>query len=367
MQTAKLPLQKSRASSPREFLSSFNYFRGVSILIIVAGHCFGMVGWQRDGVSEEIFFNLISGGTSLFVFISGFLFHHIFYEHFKYKKFLISKFRNVFLPYLFMSIFPISLSFFGKSDAGEFSGYFFAQGQGFWVEYLRPVLLFIWTGRASTAYWYIPFVMLLFCLSPFFIAYINSNLRLRNFFFFISLSISIVIHRPIGNILVIQSLFYFLPVYLLGIQSSIHRDFIYRRLKNKEPLLALLAVVCAILQSTVFHSTGNFEKSAFVITVPDIVIIQKLLLCLFFMVFLHRFESVQLPLLNRIASASFAIFFLHPLVIKVFRFVLERWEPAIPGFLAWAIFTPLVVLCCYSIATVVKKTFPSFSRMLIGW
>jgi len=51
-------------------LVSFDYFRGVAILFIVAGHSYGP--WGINTLPEKILSNLITGGTALFVFISGF-------------------------------------------------------------------------------------------------------------------------------------------------------------------------------------------------------------------------------------------------------------------------------------------------------
>jgi len=42
-------------------------------------------------------------GTALFVFISGFLFHHIFYSRFNYRAFISRKIKDVLVPYLVLS------------------------------------------------------------------------------------------------------------------------------------------------------------------------------------------------------------------------------------------------------------------------
>lgn len=361
MKTSKKPKKST------EFLASLNYFRGIAILIIVAGHCFKLIDWQPNGLLGEALFNLFVGGTALFVFISGFLFHHIYHENFKYKKFLRSKLNNVITPYLFMSIIPISLAIFRKGGSSEFKSFFFTEGNGVWIDYIRPTFLYILTGKAILAYWYIPFAMIIFLLSPIFIPYINSNSICRGLILFSSLLIPITIHRPVGNFLVLQSVFYFSPVYLLGIQSSIHRNFIYRHLKNKEILLLTMAVVLAIFQSTYLNTVGNFQKPAFILTIPDVMIIQKCLLCLFFMVLLHRFEAVNIPVLNKTASASFAIFFLHALIIEGLRMGFKYFNISLPGLWAWFILVLLVTFFCYCIANVVKKRIPRSSRMLIGW
>lgn len=60
------------------FVEYINGFRGIAILLIVTGHYLPLV--KIDGTSKiNIFFiNIVQGGTALFVFISGFLFHTCF-------------------------------------------------------------------------------------------------------------------------------------------------------------------------------------------------------------------------------------------------------------------------------------------------
>ena len=363
-----IAIKEEQERPTRAFLNSFNYFRGVGIILIVAGHCFGIARWDPNSFGEDVFFSMIKGGTALFVFISGFLFHHVFYSKFNYKKFLTSKFKNVFIPYLFMSFVPIIFTVIGKGTGTESDSYFFTQDKGIWAEYIRPALLYLWTGDAVLAYWYIPFAMVMFALSPIFMAYINSSLTVRNVILFTTLLIPVIIHRPIDDLSVVQSVFYFSPIYLLGIQSSMHREFIYEKFKGREIYIGFSIIALAAIQATFSGTVGNnFRKAPFDITEPDIMVVQKCLICIFFMVFLHRFESANLSILDKIASASFAIFFLHPVVISLFALGPKYWTGPLAGFPSWLVFTTGVVFFCYCIAVFIKKTIPNLSRRLIGW
>ena len=87
--------------------ASFDCFRGIAILFIVTGHSFGP--WYIDHFGEKVLANLIAGGTTLFVFISGFFFHHIFYESFNLKEFLVKKAKNVFIPYLILTLIGVHI------------------------------------------------------------------------------------------------------------------------------------------------------------------------------------------------------------------------------------------------------------------
>ncbi|MGS0727939.1 acyltransferase family protein, partial [Shewanella sp. 0m-11] len=66
-------------SKPKAFLNSINHFRGIAIIFIVMAHCYRPAGWQIETFADKAWFNLMMNGTVFFVFISGFLFHHVFY------------------------------------------------------------------------------------------------------------------------------------------------------------------------------------------------------------------------------------------------------------------------------------------------
>ena len=89
------------------YLNSLNYFRGISIIFIVFGHCLYLVDYNYNSILGYTIQNLTQGGTSFFVFISGFLFHHIFYKKFELKRFMIKKTKYVLVPYLILSSIPI--------------------------------------------------------------------------------------------------------------------------------------------------------------------------------------------------------------------------------------------------------------------
>jgi len=59
-------------------IKSIEYFRAIAIILIVAGHLL-LAGIESSYLFELAIQNIIFGGTTLFVFISGFLFHHVFF------------------------------------------------------------------------------------------------------------------------------------------------------------------------------------------------------------------------------------------------------------------------------------------------
>lgn len=84
-----------------KILNYINVFRGLAILLIVAGHTmqFGEMGSLTERISFEIF----CGGTALFIFISGFLFQHLSGKY-EFKSYISKKWTNVIKPYLWTAI-----------------------------------------------------------------------------------------------------------------------------------------------------------------------------------------------------------------------------------------------------------------------
>lgn len=152
----------------KDFLYEINYFRGVAILLIVLGHMRGYVvnnfnvhlsvnaiknNYRYFVAYEEV---LITGATAFFVFISGFLFYHIFYQRgFNYKNFIKKKVQNIFIPYIIMVSLLFLLLLCNEINLHINSDFI-----------LHNLLM-------AGAFWYIPFIMVIFLFSPFFCCLLN--------------------------------------------------------------------------------------------------------------------------------------------------------------------------------------------------
>lgn len=348
-------------------LVSFDYFRGVAILFIVAGHSFGT--WPIDTFSEKVLTNIIYSGTALFVFISGFFFHHIFYKDFEMKIFMSKKVKNVLVPYLILS----TLGFFYfalSSKAFPFLDRLISTDLSSWMDYIQLYVSYLWTGRIMYAYWYIPFIMIMFLLSPIFISYIRLSLAVRLTLMLILLLFSaLFVHRPILNMSPIHSVIYYIPIYLIGINCSINREQFEPFLKGKTLIFGVIVIVLAIIQSMIFDSRGALSKAdIFSYSALDINIFQKIALCFFFLSLLHRYENTTIPSLKLLASSSFAIYFLHTWVLHI----IYQYRPytlfaTLPDILVWfgviIVTVTISLLIAYSIKAVLKHN----SRYVIGW
>ncbi|MCG9580622.1 acyltransferase [Vibrio tubiashii] len=345
------------------WINSFNNFRAIAIVFIVAAHSFGISGVKRETFFDYFVSNLIAGGTTLFVFISGYLFYEVFYKNFNYLKFIKKKINNILLPYLFLGIPPIMVYLFFIQ--GEFDGYFDATQSGWIHEYVIPLVKYYASGRFLPAYWYIPFILLTFLLSPFHVRYANMRLKSQLMVILIWGVVAVLVHRPIENINEIQSFVYFTPVYLIGITSAINKELVYRTLKGKDGYLLAIVVGLAALQASL-GQYGNNHKAPFEFAGVDIVLVQKVIMCFFFMIFLHRFEHYSNKLLTTLASTSFSVFFIHPYIIQAW----PKLGLKSVGDNSWLAYIMTVVLICtlsVMIGKSVKFVLKKHSRMLVGY
>ncbi len=348
-------------------LVSFDYFRGVAIIFIVAGHSFG--AWTVDTFSEKVIANIVYSGTALFVFISGFFFHHIFYKDFEMKDFMSKKAKNVLVPYLILS--TLGFIYFALSDEPfPFLDRMMTTDGSSWMDYAHLYVSYLWTGRIMYAYWYIPFIMIIFLISPLFIAYIRLSLAPRIIIMLILLLLSaFFVHRPILSMSPIHSVIYYIPIYLIGINCSINRKQFESFIKGKTLIFGFIVIVLAILQSLYFDSRGAPSKAdIFSYGGIDINIFQKIALCFFFLSLLLHFEDKKIPGLKLLASYSFAIYFLHTWILHITdQYRPYAMFPNVPEFLVWFGVITFAVVASLIIAYLIKAVLKHNSRYLIGF
>lgn len=349
-------------------LIAFDYYRGIAILFIVTGHSYGP--WEINSFGERVLVNLISGGTALFVFISGFFFHHVYYKNFHLKEFLAKKTKNVFIPYLILSLIGIAYYLSSLSPL-PYAGELGIDKIESWLQYIEMVKIYLWTGRIATAYWYIPFILIIFTISPLFIRYIKLSTEYRVYIFLVLLIVAMFIHRPNGNLSPLHSVIYFMPIYMLGIICSIHRGSVVELIKGKSIKIGLIVLFLSVLQALFFEVNGNFhKKEIFSYGGIDIIIVQKIFMCLFLLSILQKYENSNIPALKLLASSSFAIFFIHTWILLMFsKSGLLSFLEFLPGkgMGIFIITVPLVLISSLLVAYIIKLGLKKNSRYVIGW
>lgn len=352
----------NKPAEKKRFLNSINHFRGIAIIFIVMAHCYRPAGWEIETLADKFWFNVMMNGTVFFVFISGFLFHHVFYHRWDYKKYITNKTKYVFLPYLLLSL-PWIIWHVTSAPSPTLHNLLANI-----TEPTEAVGWYIITGRALTAYWYIPMGMMLFALSPLFMIFIRKNILLITAIPLFLLAM--YIHRPVSNLNAIQSLVYFIPVYLIGIWSSAHRDKLFPFIDKYWLIMLLSALALALIQAQ-FFGAGVLNKDAFEITVPDLMLPQKLLFNFVLLAILNKFEHVNIVPLQKLAEVSFAIYFIHPWITTPWWMIYS--SPDLLGLKGHGnILTTLgvtiaITYISYLIALIIKKIFKKNSRYFIGW
>lgn len=356
-------------------LNQFDYFRAIAILFVVFGHTAQVLldVYSNQSFANAFIYTLIGGGTALFVFISGFFFHYVFYQKFEFKAFMLKKIKAVYIPYLILTI----LTFIGFYLLQETKGIDnvtnaiandIAKESSVW--YLLLLLkAHIVNGSIFIQFWYIPFIMLMFIASPVFISYIKLSTKTRISTMLLLVASSLLIQRPVDHGNTLHAFIYYLPIYLLGINCSIHRNSVNKYLNNKSAIFGFLVLILVVAQITVFEHVGNYQKEdLFSFNGLSITLIQKILLIFFFLSFLQKYEKTENRFLKEIAASSFAIFFLHMLFLEVLlKLQIDSLLSATPDLIHWLATSVLVVLASYAFAYFVKSTLKSNSKFLIGW
>ena len=360
--TSPLREQIARERQPerQERLVEFDYLRGISIALIVLGHSIFLAQPEFPALLE----NLLRGGTGLFVFISGFFFHRVFYARFNYSKFIAKKASGLLIPFVLISLFALLLRMLG-----------------WWLDGInwREIALYSWYTVRNLyvlyPHWYIPFIFLTFLCSPLHWLYIRARLPVQLIVLAAFFLIAIFLHRPQSNANFVQSLVYFTPYYLLGMLVSLYHT---QLRKQHWPLLILsmaLVTITALAQTYVWIRLGNYHKAAFTYDGVDLQFIQTFFACI---ALLALCRHLHWPWLQRhlswLAELSFPIFFIHPLLTLALE-NLVRLKPIAPFFpvatpgQSLLVFILVFLIQFYgsaAIALALKKLLGSRSRLFIG-
>lgn len=342
----------------RPRLREMDYLRAVAIVIIVISHSYGP--WAINSFGEVLVANILTGGSVLFVFVSGFFFAWMDLPDFDYEKFLLKKFRNVVAPFLITGSTFFAWWIAMESPAPAAGSSPLVQVAGL------PGAL--WTGDVPHGYqlWYIPFVALLFLGSPLFVRYARWSQRTRMFVMLGLFAISLLIHRSVRNASPLQSALYFMPVYMAGINFSLDRPRLDRWLTGKAIPLGIGVLLVAALH-TALVERGNFEKDPWIWGGIDLMLVQKAFLIPLLYLGCRGLQNRVVPGLTLLADASFCIFFLHWAVIDAVWSTGVVQKLPITGLGQAALLSISGVYVSVGIGFAVRRLAGSHSRLLTGW
>lgn len=362
-------------SKAREHIAYIEYFRALAILLIVCGHVF-VVAWTHHanedpttGISLlNVIPSLINSGTAYFVFISGFLYRQVFHGRMPYGEFMRRKGLYIGLPYLVMAT-PVALA---EIWTGNFSVTAIKDGVPYPPSAFIDLVVLLATGRMVNAYWYIPFIFLVFLASPLFDRFMRMKAGPRFAAVGAAFLLAMWVHRPEGNLNPLHSFLYFANIYMFGMLFCEYRDRIMPVISKPQVVafLGLLMISIAATQALALNDTANLERVAGDGWWPvgfDLMLIQKyvgfFLFCGFFAIWGHLAARP----LSFIARNSFGLYFVHAIVIAVLMRLPASLSPHTgePMF-DLALYTAFVLSVSLAIIVAVKKAVGKNSRYIIG-
>ena len=358
-----------------KILNYINVFRGLAILLIVAGHT--MQFGESGSLTERISFEIFCGGTALFIFISGFLFQHLSGKY-EFKNYMSKKWTNVILPYMWTALPGILLCFLLPVRYENP------------LEGLNPIIqipMLLSVGRIhNVPTWFIPMIILFFLSSWLLLKLEKKGIlyKLLPIMFLITL----FIQRPELEYYMVLDLSYtakwfaylkyvligyvhFFSMYVFGMFCSSHKDIIDKFWNFRWIFITLMGILASL---NVYSSMiGGYTNGT----------VSKIFLTVIVLAYLKHYDEwlISHEKLNKIldftAKYSFGIFFVHWYVFFLYNYVfnLQNVMPIIGNtyitlglvFLRFIVVTLLSILSLWSIKKFLLKLNPECNtRTFIG-
>jgi len=352
-----------------KILNYINVFRGLAILLIVAGHTmqFGDAGSLAKRISVEVF----AGGTALFIFISGFLFQHLSGKY-EFKNYMKKKWTNVILPYFITAVPGILFCFLFPIRYGNaFDG----------LNPLIQIPIMLSVGRVhNTPAWFIPMIFLFFLSS-----YALLKLEKKGVLYkFLPVLFLITIFSPRQDVdynttlglsysakyfaylkYVFAGYVHFFSMYVFGMYCSYNKEIIDKFYNLRWLFIALMLITAGLN----IHYTYNGT-------------ISKIFLTILTLAYLKHYDEWLIAhnglnkVLDFIAKYSFGIFFVHWYWFFVYNMLLgllnvmpitESWiETLFFVFIRFVAVTLLSLLSLWLVKKLVLKINPEANTRSIA-
>ena len=345
------------------YLPHVHNFRAIAITIIVAGHCVPAFNWENNRLLEAALLDIFANGTVLFVFIAGFLFHHL-SKKYEYKDYLTKKIKNVIIPYIIVSIPAVLIAVFWEDPEA-----LYPQLTG--TSTLYQIFWFYFKGGAHINFplWFIPMISLFYLAAPLLIKF-KENPKLYYLLPLVLIPISLFAHRPdFPNLDVFHSAIYYLSAYVLGMFASQYRQetdaFVDKNIKYILGCYGFIFLLHLFLSNT--H--GNYSASSpFALEVGfiDWTYFQKLIICFLLLAFLRKMD-ISSKAVGYTATVSFTIFFVHAYFLYFFQYYSGiDWSKVQGGLLNFMLYTLMVTALSVLVSYLGQKYLKKRSRFLIG-
>ena len=289
-------------SDKATFLKHIHYFRAFAIINVAVVHLW----YIPSSVTKESYDSACSlvnivrevvfhDSTIYFIFISGFLFFYL-SPKFELKRYYKNKLINVISPYILMTLLVFLLNI-NKSIHLKFSSLFS----------IKQILFVFLFGKAQLQYWYIPFISLVFLISPLLLKIPAKQFgRLVVFASFLPL-----LGTRTGAEVSVWQYIYFFPIYLQGAYIAMNYSNFMAIINTRKKELGCIAVIASLL---LIYLHGKTWQTGVFNFAESIYYIQKMSISFLIILAFKRLENKNISVLNNFATYSFAIYFTHTLV-----------------------------------------------------
>lgn len=332
-------------------ISYIHYLRGVAAFFIVAIH-FNLFT-STETLSGRVFYYFLSEWTAVFVLISGFLFQHL-VNKYQPKKFFVSKFKNVILPYFIISL-PAVLVFAFKIKSDH---PWLDLNELYSHSTLYIIMFFYATGAQMAPLWFIPVLTLIFLTSkP--LSILASKPEWLKITALVSLFVIVFTSRPLHNLNPLLAYCHFLPVYIIGMFICSQKELL---IKKEYKNIFLLVYLCFLTVCVSFELSASFS------------VLSKIPLFLYLCVVLDR--DIKSKIISKglsiLADVSFSIYFIHGafigLVRRMVNLIAERFQHEITNVegVFIALFITVIIISIITVFCLFVKRITVYSRVLIG-
>lgn len=309
--------------------------------------------------AHEALAAFFTNGTTLFVFIAGYLFAYL-TRRLDYKNYLGKKILWVILPYCFVTTAMLIYRWQMQQVAPNF--YY-----GDWLTRLEYLLWIYSRGwYVLGPLWFVPMIALFYLAAPLFhwFARHRAGIWLLPF----TLGVSVLTFRSFYNDNPLLSFVHFFGVYHLGVMIGAQREKVESWLADTR-MLWICGLFCAISYGLLLwdwpwqrlsYFEEYFEGAPLMANYSQLQKISFTLLCLGLSA---RYFTQRNRLVQSLAECSFGIFFTHYALIHI----LQRagWMKH-TGFWPYLFYGTAILLGSWVLVTLIRLILRKHSRYLIG-
>jgi peptidoglycan/LPS O-acetylase OafA/YrhL len=343
----------------RPFLAHLEFMRALAIVFVVFTH----IPSNKHSVdaldAHEVLAAFFTNGTTLFVFIAGYLFAYL-TRRLDYPSYLGKKILWVILPYFLVTTAMLAYRWQMQQVTPTF--YY-----GDWLTRLEYLIWIYARGwYVLGPLWFVPMIALFYLAAPLFQFFIRH--RAGACLLPVTLALSVFTFRSYYNDNPLLSFVHFFGIYHLGVMIGAHREKVENWLADSRTLW-VFGLFCAISYGLLL-AYWNEQRLAYFEEyfnggniMANFSQLQKISFTLFCLGLAARYLRQRYRMVQSLAECSFGIFFIHYVLIHI----LQRagWMKH-TGFWPYLLHGIAILLSSWVLVRIIQIALGKRSRYLIG-